>query len=288
MIANCCSDDTIDIARQSAIPIEVVSTTRRLGFASCNNIGLRRGIEQAYDYVFLLNPDTFIHPLAIERLVRFLDCNRLYDIAGCLQTAYGRDDWENLNNWSRIAIAEAKGFGQTERMIGESTILDHDYVQGAAMMIRISIVRRIGMLDPLYGTFYEETDFCRRCQFAGRRVCLVMESKIQHFEGGNWRSERSSNIERDFLYLRNQFLFFLSRPQSKRLLPIAALRLIGSHIRILYNKLDSTCMPLWQYPRVVASALSRATQIFKLMRRNRLIIEGVDELPPDLVAIGHE
>jgi GT2 family glycosyltransferase len=288
VVAICCHDDTIEVAEKAGVPVTVVQTTRRMGFAGSNNIGFQMAVDEGYDYIYLLNADTVVHPNAIEMLVNFLETDDRYAIAGNLQIDYDSADWDTLNEWSRIVLAEASSLGASEKRSGTTRILDHYYVQGAAMMVRTSITACIGMLDPVYGSFYEETDLCRRCRLSGRGVCLVLDSKVKHFGGGNWKRNRARNIERDYLYLRNQFLFFLSLPQPISTRMRIAIKLIYEHVTKLRYRLDHTRMPLWRYPLVVFAALYRLPQMGTLIRRNRLIAGGNERLPSNLMAIGRE
>jgi GT2 family glycosyltransferase len=289
VIENQCTDATHEIIGRAACPIEVIKTARRLGFASCNNIALHLGVQNGYDYVFMLNPDTMVHERAIESLVGFLEQCPQYGVAGSLQYDYEATGWETLNEWSQIVLAEAAGLGSHPRTLGNLQIVDHYYVQGAAMLIRSSIVEQVGMLDPVYRTFYEETDFCRRCRLRGLGVAVVIDSKVKHVGGGNWKQTPVRRRERDILFLRNQLIYFLSLPHYSTLMTLqTAIRLVRKQIREVYRKLDHVALPLWCYPIVLLSALARVREIACLRRRNAEIASGANRVSPELFAIGRD
>ena len=59
---------------------------------------------------------------------------------------------------------------------------DTDYVIGAAMVIRKSLVEEIGLLDKGYFLYYEDADYCQRAHAAGHRVVYLPEPELVHFE----------------------------------------------------------------------------------------------------------
>ena len=158
VVLNACTDDSEAVCLAASRPVRSVRLNRRCGFAEANNIGIREALAAGYRYVFLLNPDTQVHPDAIAHLRGFLDAHTDHGVAGCFQTPYDEPSWDVPNRWTAETLADAARMGHTPRTAGEWRIDDHYYVQGSSLMLRVGLVPRIGMLDPLYGTFYEETD----------------------------------------------------------------------------------------------------------------------------------
>lgn len=274
LIDNRCTDETVRECRSAAVAVTVVKTDRRGGFAECNNIGLRLALEKGYQYAMLLNPDTKIHPDGLLSLVDFLERNEEYGIAGSQQIKYEEDSWSRPNGWTADTLGEARRAGNLPREAGAYTVVDHNYVQGAALMLRVGLLPRIGLLDPIYVTFYEETDLCRRCLLAGRRVGIVLESKVKHFEGGNWKRSARDHMVRDHLFLRNQFLYFLSLP-SGGLKPLRTfLSILADQARVVRRKEKAIILPAWRYPSVLLAFLKNARYLRLLRRRNRAIIAG--------------
>lgn len=285
LIDNRCTDETVRECRSAPVPVAVVRTDRRGGFAECNNIGLRLALEKGYEYAMLLNPDTKVHPDALLSLVDFLEREGEYGIAGSQQIKYEEDAWSRPNGWTADTLGAARRAGSLPRAAGPYTVVDHDYVQGAALMVRTGLLPRIGLLDPLYVTFYEETDLCRRCLLAGRRVGILLESKVKHFEGGNWKRSARDHMVRDHLFLRNQFLYFLSLPAGGPEPPRTFLSILSEHVRVVRRKEKNIILPAWRYPSVLLAFLKNAPYLRRLRRRNRAIIAGRPPEQSDL-AIG--
>jgi len=67
------------------------------------------------------------------------------------------------------------------------------------------VLRRIGLFDEAYHTFYEETDLCRRARLAGWRVALLAECGVYHHGGGS-----GAGPYRRLQMMRNKYYFLLT------------------------------------------------------------------------------
>lgn len=274
VVLNGCDDDSDRICAGSPLPLRVFESPRRLGFAAANNLAITGAEERGHRYIYLLNPDSRIHCDAIGALADCLEARPEYGILGSWQAEYDDETWSQPNEWTRETLGEAEDLGGRPRRVGPFTLLDHYYVQGAALMMRASLVPRIGMLDRFYGTFYEETDLCRRALLAGWKVGLLFDSKVRHFGGGNWKRSRQAQEERDRLFLRNQFYYLLSAPEALGNPVAAAWKVVRDQIGDLTSGRRHFVLPLWRYPAVLASILRNLGYLSEFRARNFAIREG--------------
>lgn len=189
--------------------IHVVTLTHRCSFADANNIGFRFAEQNQFEYVFMLNADTRLHPAALRKLYEFMELNANFGVVGPLQTDYDLNDWRTLNEWSKTMT----GFPAENVVVNDDLsgrLLPCDYIQGAALFTRVGLFAQIGILDRVFGTFYEETDFCRRVKAKGADIGILTDCIVQHFGGGNWKKNEGVHLERDILFLRNQLIYVWS------------------------------------------------------------------------------
>lgn len=287
VVANDCTDETEGICARAPLSVTVLKTPARLGFAECNNLCFLKAQQEGYEYVFLLNPDTKMQPAALDSLLGFMDSHSDFGIVGSIQMEYGDENWSRFNEWSRITLDHAAQLGVTEQSADGFTWLEHHYVQGAALMMRMSLARKIGLLDPAYVTFYEETDLCRRSLLAGQKVAILMDSRVQHFGGGNWKMNLKAHYKRDRLMLRNQLLYTVSGAESKFSMVAETLRVVSHGIKTVWFRHDDIILPRWQYSLVLWSAVLRWKDIFRLYRRNQIIRSG-GLVPDSLRQVGSQ
>ena len=79
VVDNASGDGSPDMVAQDFPQVRLIRSRENLGFASANNLALRRS---SAPYVLLLNPDTEVEPGALERLLRFLDTTPEFGAAG--------------------------------------------------------------------------------------------------------------------------------------------------------------------------------------------------------------
>ena len=274
VVLNACTDDSAAVCEGAARRVVTVRLDRRCGFAEASNVGIRQACQAGYRYVFLLNPDTEVHAEAIATLRGFLDARPGYAVAGCFQCEYGVSGWTTPNPWTAGTLADAARAGNTPREEGAWRVVDHYYVQGASLMLRVALVPRIGMLDPMYGTFYEETDLCRRAGFAGGRVAILLDARIRHAEGGHWRSSPARRRGRDMLFLRNQFLYFMSARPGLGAALWAAGGVLLRQLRGVPAGEHEITLPWWAYPEVLLRTFAALRYVPRLQRRNARIRAG--------------
>ncbi len=244
-----------------------------LGFAQCNNIAFEYARSNDHSYLMLLNPDTILHPHALSKAIPFLDENKDYGIVGCHQIDYSSGDWTQSNEWMKETMEEASSLGSQPHTQSGMKIINHYYVQGAAMIVRMELIPSIGYLDPVYGTFYEETDLCRRCSLSGNKIALLLESKVKHYEGGHWKKNKVAHYKRDRLFLRNQFLFLLSDPLKRSFLVQFAL-IVLNQTEAIIKKQKNIILSIYHYPSILLSVVTLIPTILKMRVRNLKILNA--------------
>jgi GT2 family glycosyltransferase len=174
--------------------VSLLALPRNGGFAAGNNaaIGLATGFERP-DYFVLLNPDTICRPGAIGALVDFMESHPRAGIAGSrLEDASGAPAHSAHNFFSPLGELEAGArLGILSRALGRFAVTPpareqrHEcgWVSGAALAVRASVFKQIGLFDEGFFLYFEEVDFCARARKAGWQVWHVPESRVVHFEG---------------------------------------------------------------------------------------------------------
>lgn len=173
----------------------LIRAPRNGGFAAGNNVAIREMLAEAQpaEFCLLLNPDTVVRPGALRILLDFLIANPKVGIAG------GRS--EDLDATPQMccfrfpnAINELLGYlgiGVLDRVFKRHLTRlgipeqprEVDWVSGAFMLIRKSVIDAIGLMDETYFLYFEETDYTRRARLAGWGCWHVPQSRIVHLVG---------------------------------------------------------------------------------------------------------
>lgn len=174
--------------------VTLVQAGRNGGFAYGNNLAIQEAYrERPPDYVYLLNPDTVLRQGAVGALTCFLEDHAEVGIAGSSFENLDGTDWPIAFKFPSI-LSELEGglqLGLATRLLQRWAVPVHmsktaqsiDWVPGASMMIRRSVIDLIGGFDEGYFLYFEETDFCLRAKRAGFSTWYVPESRVMHIAG---------------------------------------------------------------------------------------------------------
>jgi len=147
-----------------------ILTGANLGYGKANNIGLKKVKTK---YALILNPDTTLHPSALENFLKTAEKIKEFAIMGpYIQEEKNKKNKNYLQNHSPVQVANVKGF---------------------AMFLNLSEFEEIGFFDENFFFYFEEIDLCKRVVDHGKKIYLVPDIKIHH-EGGQ-AHDRSINME---------------------------------------------------------------------------------------------
>ncbi len=178
VLDNASGDGTADYVREHYPSIEVLEAPRNLGFAAGHNVLFERSTA---DHVALLNHDAVARRNWVSELVAAAEA--LPDGAVFGSKMLMRRCPTILN--STGIVMNESGFA-ADRHIG---LPDRDpnprptpvfAVCGGAMLIRGSVLRRLGGFDPTFFMYVEDVDLCWRARLAGHQIYYVPTSTVVH------------------------------------------------------------------------------------------------------------
>lgn len=191
IVDNASSDNSVNLLEGHAN--KIIANTENLGFSKACN--------QAFvychgDYILLLNPDTTSDPRVLEQLVSFLEKNPEYGITGPTQIGKSGEIARSCGRFPTFTttIYEVLGlskvfpytFTPTPLMLdwdhSESKAVDH--VIGSYMLIRKSILDKIGLMNEDYFMYMEDLDLSLHFAQAGFKTFYNTNYSINHDCGG--------------------------------------------------------------------------------------------------------
>ena len=212
VVDNGSSDDSVAVIRAACPQLTLIETGDNLGYVGGNNIGLEHAKIIGADYALLLNNDTKVASDSVRLLVQAAEADPAIGAAGptiyyfdrpdVIWSAGGAIDW-SLGNTRMIGLDEVdRGqFGVLPRPV--------DFVTGCALLIKMPLVERVGLLDPRFFAYYEETEWCVRVARASFKISHVPQAQIWHKISP---VARESSPQVHYYMTRNRLLFLkLSR-----------------------------------------------------------------------------
>lgn len=164
-----------------------VQTGKNLGFGGGNNVGIRRALEQGFEYVMLLNQDTIVDPNCFNALLKAIERDQTIGIAGPLIYDYhdrdklifagGKLNWLKTKGKHLIKVP----FDSAQGIPGEPVEpYDVDYVTGGALLAKRELIETIGLLPEEYFLYFEDVEWNWKAKKAGYRTVVVPQAKIWH------------------------------------------------------------------------------------------------------------
>ena len=186
------ADQSVDMIWRKYPSVTILPQPHNIGFTRGNNIGLAHAQGR---YLLLLNPDTEVSPAALEMMLAYMDAQPQVGIMGphtlnsdgshqstrrrfpTLLTGIFESTW--LSQWAPAKIETQYRMLDTD----DDAILEADWVQGSALLLRRAVYEAIGGLDEGYTMYSEELDFCRRAKDAGWLIAYHGRATITHHGG---------------------------------------------------------------------------------------------------------
>ncbi len=183
-------------AKQYGDWVHVFSSGKNGGYAYGNNVGFEKieSLKLAPEYIWMLNPDTYLRPKAGYELVAFLQ-QHPHAIAGSRLEDADTTPQVSTFNFPSVLSEVLSGFGlgaldklfHSHRIVRD--IVDNreevDWLAGASMMIPSQAIALIGGLDERYFLYFEEVDYCLAMRKAEYHCWYVPESRVVHEVGAS-------------------------------------------------------------------------------------------------------
>ncbi len=189
VVDNDSRDGTIDWLSATGYPLIAIANINN-GFSAGNNIGIQKSRGK---YVLLLNPDTKLETDTLKTILDFMESRPDVGISGCrlikgdgsLDLACRRRFPNPWNAFSRLFLKNNQNYNYTD--IPETQEMEVDSVVGAFLLIRRSVMEKIGLLDEAFFMYGEDLDWCWRCKAAGYKVWYYPKVICHHYKGESSR-----------------------------------------------------------------------------------------------------
>ncbi|MBN1593226.1 MAG: glycosyltransferase [Candidatus Coatesbacteria bacterium] len=271
VVDNNSHDGSVDALAEGFPDVKVIKNLRNAGFAVANNVAARRALGR---YICFLNPDTIIHEGALQAMIDALESDdkiglvgpKLLNEDGSLQPS-ARNFLTNLNlMMSHLMFKPIFSQRIRSKLVYEDW--DHnetrevDWLVGACLMLRRTVLEEIGPFDEGYFMFHEDTDLCYRTKKAGYKVFFVHDAEVVHF-GGRSCEQRWGDftvlkyLASKHIFIRKHYGRFALFTHRALILGLELARLAAALIRHLFSlaKKDETRRAVRFYRAAVALEL---------------------------------
>jgi N-acetylglucosaminyl-diphospho-decaprenol L-rhamnosyltransferase len=216
VVDNASPDGSADMIAAEFPWVSLIRAPRNGGFAYGNNLA----IEQSQgEHILILNPDTL---MPVDGLAALLERLREHPEAGIVGPKLIQPDgtmhlacrrsfptpavaFYRIVGLSRL-LPRSRRFGRYNlTYLDPDVALDVDSVCGACLLIRRSVVERVGLLDERFFMYGEDLDWCLRTRQAGWSVRYEPSVVVHHQHGA---ASRQRALRTNVHFFRAMDLFY--------------------------------------------------------------------------------
>jgi len=211
VVDNASSDGSAALLQTHFPWVQLIRNTTNVGFAAANNQAMTIAKGK---YILLLNSDTKVLTPALTTLVEFMEAHpdvgasgaRYLNPDGSLQPSCYPAPTLTRELWRMLHLDRIYPFG-VYHMEHWSLLTPRavDIVQGAALLVRRTVLNQIGFFDTAYFMYTEEVDLCERIRRAGWPIFFVPTAMIIHYGG---QSTRQAALPMFLQLYRSKILYF--------------------------------------------------------------------------------
>jgi len=181
VVDNGSTDDSADRIKKAHPDVELIGTSKNLGFAGGNNVGIRYALERGADYVWLLNNDTKVDSHALTAMVEVAE--RDLEIGAVGSVLYYMDEPERVQAWGGGWVS--LWWGISRHFAAPVPAERVHYITGASLLIRRKVLEEVGLLDEGFFMYWEDTDFGFRLRKAGWKLAVASDARVWHKESAS-------------------------------------------------------------------------------------------------------
>ncbi len=181
-------DGSVEMVKQNFPQVKLMENNANLGFSKGNNVAIKQATG---DLVLLLNSDTEVKPDAIDQSIKYIFAQPNIGILGAkvllpdgsLDQACRRNFPNPWNSFLRLFGFKKYSNYNIDKPIDE--MMEVDAVMGAYLLIRKSVIGKVGLLDEEYFMYGEDLDWCWKVKEAGFKVIYYPKSEVIHYKYGS-------------------------------------------------------------------------------------------------------
>lgn len=192
VVDNNSPDDSVALVKKEFGWVRLIVNPENSGFAAGNNLALRNLSSR---YAMLLNNDVQLTEKSnLDHLIKFMDQNPKVGVispkvvlpSGGIDKASHRGEptpWASATYFMGLEklFPKSKHFGQYHLTYKDlSSTHTIDACSGAAMLVRSSALRKVGLLDEAFFMYAEDLDWCKRFRDAGYQIIFYPEVEVIH------------------------------------------------------------------------------------------------------------
>jgi len=208
-------DGSVEMVKKEFPAVRLIANKENLGFSRANNQAIRKANGE---YILLLNPDTIVEESTFSKVVEFMDAHPEAGGLG-VKMIDGKGNFlpESKRGIPTPEVAFYKMSGLTKLFPKSKKFakyylghLDKEHtheveiLSGAFMLLRKTVLDKIGLLDETFFMYGEDIDLSYRILQAGYKNYYFADTTIVHYKG---ESTKKGSLNYVFVFYNAMIIF---------------------------------------------------------------------------------
>ncbi|MDH5266126.1 MAG: glycosyltransferase family 2 protein [Candidatus Bathyarchaeota archaeon] len=188
VVDNGSTDGSCAMINKGFLNVQVIKNQENFGYSKGNNIGI---LGSKGEFIVLLNNDTIVHPSWLSKLLIGAKLNPECFYQPKILFAESKIINSAGNLIQLFGFAFPRGIGEPDTGQYDKKC-EISYASGACVLASKRLIKKIGLLDEGFFTFYEDVNWGWRALMLGHKSIYVPSAVIYHRWGSSWGNIMSS------------------------------------------------------------------------------------------------
>jgi GT2 family glycosyltransferase len=208
----------LDTTQYEKINLSLIRVEKNYGFTGGHNLIYEKTQNTGYDFFLLLNNDSILQKDCIKELVYNAEKQKADACVPKIYFTKGREyhkDRYNTDESGRVlwyaggeidwltVMSNHVGLDEVDKGLYDE-IVDASFATGACLLLRKSMLEKVGLFDEKYFLYFEDADLCVKILKKKGIVKYIPSAVLWHSNAG---SSGSGSSLHDYYLTRNRMLF---------------------------------------------------------------------------------
>lgn len=187
VIDNASSDNTVSMVKENFPSAKLFTLEKNIGFGQANNIGMCQAISDGCDFILLLNQDAWFSDGSLSNLMEGFLSSEIDVISPIHLCGEGAKIDRNFFGY----LTHGLQTNDTNRMLYRDALLGQlkksypsNFLNAACWLFKSSLVEEVGLFDPFFFHYGEDTNYYQRLRFFQKSMGVVPTSFVFHDREG--------------------------------------------------------------------------------------------------------
>lgn len=266
VVDNASTDTSPAMVREQFPLVNLIENKENRGFAAANNQGISLSLGEL---VLFLNSDAYVQSDSLQAMIDFMEnhpqaggmSGMLLNPDGSFQASYASfpSSWSEfllVTGLSRVLIGP---YAPSPRPKRNEEAHPVDWVAGATLLVRRSVLNQAGSFDENYFFYSEETDLCWRIWKSGWQIWYDPHIRVFHLGGG---SSRNSSLQ-SYVGLYENKIKFMSKNYGNSK---------ARNFRLLLRIVVTLRLEIWKLYKIMQLSGLKDIEILKRIEQEQALL----------------